>query len=114
MISALGSSLSGIRAAFKIMDVSASNTANADTDGFKRQTVNLSEGYNGGVVVEIGRSNEQGGLYRSTDGSFIETSNTSYAEEVVTQMTAKHMLAFNAAALKTADRMYESIIDILA
>ncbi len=47
------SSVSCIQAAFAMLNVSAHNTANLNTDGFKKQLVNLSEDSTGGVVVYI-------------------------------------------------------------
>jgi len=47
------SSVFGIQAAFHIMSVSAHNTANINTDGYKKQRVSLSEGNHGGVMVNI-------------------------------------------------------------
>lgn len=106
--------LSGMRAAMKILDVSAHNTANMNTDGFKKQTIRLEERADGGVVVNIGKSNGPGALYTSPDGKIIESSNTDYAEEAVSRITAKHLLSANIAAFKTAVEMEKSIIDIKA
>lgn len=96
-----------------MMDISAHNTANMDTDGFKRQTIKLDEGTEGGVVVTLGEDKTSGGLYQS-NGKFVESSNVNYADEAVSQMSAKHFLSANIAAFKTAEEMEKSLIDIKA
>lgn len=114
MIPAIASSLSGMRAAFKMLDVSASNTANMNTDGYKRKKVELSEGMDSGVVVNINTDNGPGRKYRGPDGEMVESSNTDYVEEVASQITAKHYLKANAAAFKTADDMQGILLDTFA
>lgn len=113
MLSSLSSAVSGIKAAFKMLDVSAHNTANMDTDGFKRQTVKLNEGSDGGVVVTLGKDTSAGGLYQS-NGKLTEASNVNYADEAVTRIVSKHYLSANIIALKTADEMTKSLLDIKA
>jgi len=113
MLTSLYASVSGMKAAFKTLDISAHNTANMSTDGFKRQTARLQEGYYGGVVVTIGTDTPPGGLYES-NGKLVETSNVNYADEAVSQILSKHYLAANIAAFKTADEMERSLLDIKA
>ncbi len=114
MISAFSSSLSGMRAAFQMLDVSANNTANINTDGFKRQRLNLSEAASGGVTTAVETTTDPGAPYLSWDGTVVEGSNVDIAEEAVNQIIARRYLSANIAALKTADEMYESILDIIA
>jgi flagellar basal-body rod protein FlgC len=113
MVSSFYSSISGMRAAFSMMDVSAHNTANLNTDGFKKQTVQLSEADKGGVTVTIGQSTAPGPTYQGPGGKIIEASNADPAEEIISQITAKYLLAANVAAFKKAADMEKSIIDIL-
>ncbi len=47
------SSVSGTQASFAMINVSAHNTSNLNTDGFKIQLVNLNEDSNGGVIADI-------------------------------------------------------------
>lgn len=114
MIPSIYSSVSGVKAALKMIDVSANNTANADTDGFKKDTIRLKEGEYGGVVVNISKSAEDGPGYTNSDGKTITASNVNYAEEIGAQITAKQMMRANIAALKTADEMHKHLVDILA
>ncbi len=53
MLPAIQSSLSGIRAFGKKLDVHADNIANADTDGFKKSRAVLSTDENSGVRADI-------------------------------------------------------------
>ncbi len=114
MISAFSSSISGIKAAFKMLDVSAHNTANLNTDGFKGQKVNLTENAVGGVNSTVETSTNPGPQYLAGDGSVTEGSNTNLAEETVNKMLASHYLSANIAALKTSDEMQDSLLDIIA
>ncbi|MDP2690396.1 MAG: hypothetical protein Q8P48_09855 [Deltaproteobacteria bacterium] len=113
MISSIGSSLSGIRAAFRLIDASAHNTANVNTDGFKGHTVRLSEAKGGGVAAIAGTSTAPGPLYMDSYGNINEASNTSLADEAGSIIIARHMLRANLAALKTAEEMEKSVIDTL-
>ena len=107
------SSVSGIRAATYMLDISANNTANINTDGYKKQRVNLSEGTNG-VIVDITESTESGLLYKNEKGDIVETSNVSYPEEIAVQINAKHLLLANIAVIKRTDEALESLMDIIA
>ncbi|MBI4948872.1 MAG: hypothetical protein HY955_01865 [Deltaproteobacteria bacterium] len=110
----ISSSLSGIRAAVAMIEASAGNTANANTNGYRKKTVALNEGDKGGVVASVKTSTSPGISYADTYGNVFEASTVDYAEEAVNQMTAKHMLYANIATLKTVDEMEKSVIDILA
>lgn len=113
MISPFSSSVSGINAAFRMLDVSANNTANMNTDGFKKDSLSLREDENGGVVVSISKTGSPGPKYENYKGNTVEASNADYAEEAAILITAKHYLKANIAAFKTADEMQKSVIDIL-
>ncbi|MEK7852198.1 MAG: flagellar basal body rod C-terminal domain-containing protein [Planctomycetota bacterium] len=107
------SSVSGIKAAFGIMGVSSHNTANLNTNGFKKQTSNLHEEINGGVTHTVGRNTEPGSMYPDADGNMVESSNVDVAEEAGSRIGAKNLLTANLKALKVADEMQKSLIDIL-
>ena len=108
------SSISGIRAATDMLSVSAHNIANSNTDGYKKQRVNLKGDQSGGVIAEITESTERGSLYKNRKGVTVETSNVNYIEEVVTQIKARHLLSANAAVLKHTNEAHETIMDIIA
>jgi len=114
MISAIGSSQSGIDAGLKRQEVSAHNTANLSTDGFKKDTVLQSEGSTGGVVVHIEKSETPGPQLPQPDGSLVEGSNVDYAEEAVNQSIAAATIGANLAALEATLQAEKSIIDLFA
>jgi len=94
----LYSSIAGINAFFRKMDVSANNVANMNTDNYKRR------------VAEIGQ-NENG---HPPKGPPREMSNVNYAEEAVSMIETKIGAHANVKALQTAEDMLASIIDIIA
>lgn len=108
------SSVSGIRAAIDMLGISAHNTANINTDGYKKQRVNLRDDHDSGVIVDITESTEAGSLYKNKRGDMVEASNVNYVEEVVAQINARHLLSANAAAIKRTDEAQESLMDIIA
>jgi len=108
------SSVSGIRAAIDMLSISAHNTANINTDGYKKQRANLRDGHDRGVIVDITENTETGSLYKNKRGDIVEASNVNYAEEIVTQINARHLLSANAAAIKRIDDAQESLMDIIA
>ncbi len=107
------SSVSGIKAAFGILGVSSHNTANLNTNGFKKQTSSLHEEINGGVSHTVGKNTARGSMYLDADGNMVESSNVDISEEVASRVDAKHLLSANLNALKVADEIQKSLIDIL-
>lgn len=97
-----------------MMEASANNTANADTAGYKKDRVSLSEGKGVGVVAKVEKSNEPGQKIKDAYGNMVEASNVDYVEEAATQIEAKNMVALNTAVLKTQDEMQKSLIDVFA
>lgn len=114
MIPSLSSSTSAIQAAMKMLDASAKNTANADTDGYKKEKVQLNESKGVGVVANTEKSNEPGPKYQDPAGNIVEGSNVNLIEEVASQIEAENYMKLNVAVLKTASEMEEHLIDILA
>lgn len=108
------SSTSGIRAAIDMLSTSAHNIANINTDGYKRQRVNLRGDRGSGVIADITESTEAGSLYKNSRGDTVDASNVNYIEEVVTQIKARHLLSANEAAIKYTNEAQESILDIIA
>ncbi len=97
-----------------MLSTSAHNIANINTDGYKKQHVNLRGDYGSGVIAGITESTEAGSLYINKRGETVETSNVNYIEEVVTQINARHLLSANAAAIKYTAEAQKSIMDIIA
>lgn len=91
---------SGLRAAQLQMDSSAHNVANANTPGFKAQTVALqAEPDQGGVQSSVGRAADAG---------------TSLETEAVNQIQSLYSFAANLQMLRTQDRMMGSLLDTKA
>ncbi len=113
MMSAFNPSVSAIKAAVKTYEVSAHNTANVNTDGFKKDSARISQGEYGVVVsIEKGRKIEE--EHKGPDSRDIKPSDVNLAEESVEQISAKHMISYNAAVIKTADEMTGSLLDVFA
>ena len=108
------SSVSGIRAAIDMLNASAHNTANINTDGYKKQRVNLRDDHGSGVIADITESTETGSFYKNEREEMVETSNVNYVDEVVEQINAKHLLSANAAVIKRTDEALESLMNVLA
>jgi flagellar basal-body rod protein FlgC len=113
-MSGFNASLSAIYASVELMNVSAHNTANINTDGYKKVNATLNEGKNGGVVVTIGNNEQTGPAYQVQTTDEDQPSNTDYVEEVAAQITAEHLLKVNIEVIRALDEMNESIIDIFA
>ncbi|BBO15819.1 conserved hypothetical protein [Candidatus Brocadia pituitae] len=108
------SSVSGIHAALQVLNVSAHNVANMNTDGFKKQHANLSEGNHGRVTVNITEGADPGPLYQHANGAIVEASNVDMNEEILRQISAKHLFSANAVTLKTSAETQKGLIDLLA
>lgn len=113
MFEAIGSALSGLRAAITQLDVSANNVANSDTDGFKASEAVNSEGPGGGVVVNVVTTSREGAL-RVEDGEEVVASNVNLVEETVDQIIAEHSVGVNGAVIKTAQETEEHLLDLFA
>lgn len=113
MVHSLFVSSSGMRNAFGLLNTSAHNTANVNTDGYKKKEAILREAP-GGANVEIRTTNSAGPLYRDFAGNIIEASNVDVASEVLTMMVARHMFSVNAAAFKASNEMHKSLVDTFA
>lgn len=112
MIRPLGSSLSGINASFSLLDAASANVANARTDGYKSKKVTFQE--NSGAVSASTTTNNSPGPVYQLDGLVFEGSNVDISSELVSLITARHMLSMNVAAFRTASEMEKAVIDTLA
>lgn len=108
------SSVSGIQAALHMLSVSAHNTANINTDGFKKQRVSLSEDNHGRVAVNIREDVEPWPSYQHTNGTTVEASNVDINEEILSQISARHLFSASAATLKTSEETQKNLLDIVA
>lgn len=116
MISGLGAPISALQAFGKKLETSAKNTANIDTDGYKRERVNITQGENGEVRARVEKVNSPGPIVSETtaDGVVpVEKSNVDVTREVTNQILAKRGYEANLAAIKTYDELLGSVMDIL-
>jgi flagellar basal body rod protein FlgG len=114
MITSLNIPLAGMRHAQSQTQASAHNTANATTDSFARQQVTGSENPNGGVrssvdTVELSRGEQT--IAESIPGP---QNNVSVVEQTVNRISAQRNFEVNARAVRTQDKMSQSLLDITA
>ena len=115
MLSSLSSALSGLTTFGKQINVSAHNTANILTEGFKKSRVVAEELQPQGVKASIQTVDSPGPLIevRSQDGPrMVELSNVDPVQEIVSQMVATRAYQANLNMIKTEDRLLGSILDI--
>jgi len=97
-----------------MLSVSAHNVANMNTDRFKKQHASLSEGNHGSVTVNITEGADPGPTYQHANGAIVEASNVDMNEEILRQISAKHLFSANAVALKTSVETQKGLLDLLA
>jgi flagellar hook protein FlgE len=115
MIDAIHSALSGLIAFSTQIGVTAHNVANVNTNGFKKSQTELIAQETGGVLAVI-QKNESAGPTILNDTGYgpaqLELSNVDFGEEAVNQIIGQRGFEANLQALKTADEMLGSILDI--
>ncbi len=116
MISGIGAPLSALQAFGKKLETSAKNTANLDTDGYKKERVSLREGQNGAVETSVQKIDEPGPKLPEITAqgmTLVEKSNVDLAQEVTNQILAKRGYEANLATIKTYDELLGSVMDIV-
>jgi flagellar hook protein FlgE len=88
--------LSGMRAAQTSLNVTANNVANANTEGFQRQTVVQAEQPGGGVTTSVVRGNETGAALEA---------------DIVAQLQAKNAFLANLKVFKTSNDLTGKLFD---
>jgi len=104
-IGAISTGLSGMRSAQLSLDVSAHNIANANTAGFKPQTIQHQESATGGVTSSVSATTQEN---QTTE------SGTDLATETVNSLVYKHQFGLNAKVIQTADQNLGTLINIKA
>ncbi len=117
MISGIYSSLSGLAAAQTKINAVAHNTANANTDGFKKHRALHQEVQpQGGVMTTIEQVDIPGPVvFRETDNGLkqFEQSNVDLAEETVNLLLGKSLFEANLRALEVQNDTIGSVLDIV-
>jgi flagellar hook protein FlgE len=93
------SSVSGMRAANTLLDVTADNTANMDTEGYRQRNVRTETDATGGVRTTVTQADQPG---------------VDLAEQAVNQVTATVTYAANARVLQSQTEMERALLDVRA
>lgn len=116
MISGIAAGLSALNAIQTRTNATANNTANINTDGFKRTRVTLVEGaVPGGVGTTVQRVETPGPLVyeQTTQGdTLVEKSNVELTEELPTMMLDRRAFQANIKTIQAQDEMLGSLLDI--
>ena len=115
MISGINSTLSAMYGFQKKMESVADNTANVNTDGFKKTRVTLHEGAGQSIVPQVNRIETPGPLIheQTSEGSeLVEKSNVELTEEIPQMMLTRRFYQANIKMLQVEDEMLGSLLDI--
>jgi flagellar basal-body rod protein FlgC len=120
MDAALNSALTGVRAAGKRLEVSASNTVNARSEAYTPGRVVQEALPSGGVRAEaVPVSPASVPVYAPDHPAadargIVQRPNVSLDREAVEQVLAQRTFQANLRSLEAADRMAKTVLDILA
>jgi flagellar basal-body rod protein FlgC len=115
MIGGIYSGLSALQAIQKKVDSIANNTANVNTDGFKKTKVTLNEGPLKGVQAEVRKVETPGPLVYEqgpTGAELVEKSNVELSEEIPDMMLSKRSFQANVKTVQAAEEMLGYLLDI--
>lgn len=99
----ISNNISSIQAHQSMMNTSANNVANVNSDGFVPRDTRMTAN-DGGVKANT----------RMADNNGSAKSQTDLAKEIPDQIIAKDATAVNVAAIKTQNEMFGSLLDIKA
>jgi flagellar basal-body rod protein FlgC len=106
-----GVAQSGLEAASRRLEVSASNVANALRPGFVPSRVASSEVAGGGVTSSVVQGVDAAAEARA-DRALLASSGTDLASEIVAQSQAARLYQANLATLKTADELFQAALKL--
>jgi len=115
MIGGIFASLSGLGAAQTRIVSAAHNTANANTEGFKKQRVTFEELDPLGVEATIQTVDTPGPLlFQETEDGLVasEQSNVDLAEEAINLILGKRLYEANLRALDVQNQVLGNVLDI--
>lgn len=99
----ISSNISSIQSHQTMMNVSANNVANSNTDGFVPSSVVMSESGNS-VSANV----------RVSGAGSSPKSQTDLTKEIPDQIVAEKVTSVNVSAIRTQDEMFGSLLDIKA
>jgi flagellar basal-body rod protein FlgC len=120
MEAALQNAISGLRAAGKRLEVSASNTVNTQSGNYTPGRVEQTALAGGGTKAEAVRVNPPtvpiyDPQHPAADAEgVVQRPNVALESEMVEQMLARRAFEANLRTIETADQMTRSVLDILA
>ncbi len=116
MVQGIAASMNAIQAVAERFNRTGRNIANLNTDGYKADRVVFGEGPQPGTVqanVSVDLSPGPVRAEETEEGmELVEMSNVDLAKEMVNMMIDQRSIEANLKALKTADQMLGTIIDI--
>jgi len=115
MINGISAALSGLMSLQKKNESIANNTANIDTDGYKKTRVTLQEQVPQGVTANVSTVATPGpmALERTTEGEvLVEKSNVELGEEIPQQLLTRRFFQANIKTIQAHDEMLGSLLDI--
>ncbi len=99
----ISNNIASLQAHQTMLNTSANNVANANSDGFVPTQTRVTGGEN-----SVKAQNAQ------ADNSGSKTSQTDLSKEMVTQVVVEDVTALNVTAIKTQDEMFGTLLDIKA
>lgn len=117
MISGLSSTLSSLQAHNRKMDVHANNTANVNTNGFKRDQAVLQEGAAGEVRLSVRKDMSpapEDPLAPNAPHFEKELSNVDLADEITGMIPTEMGYKANLTTIRTRDETIGTLLDTLA
>ena len=115
MISAMNSSLSALAAFARKQESVAANTANVNTDGYKKTRVTIESDVAGTVQPQVSRVETPGPLVSQPGPAgeeLVEKSNVEIAEEIPQAMLNSRFYQANLKVMQLSDDMLGSLLDI--
>ncbi len=113
MINSVGSSLAGLSVHATKMATSAHNVANVNTDEFKKDRVTIHSNGSGHPVANITKVDTPGYTVQGPEGQ-VEKSNVDLAEEMVNHTIGKKGYQANLKVLESEEKVFDSVLDIMA
>ncbi len=116
MLSSISSSLSLLQAVQVRRNVSAHNTANLQTEGFKKSRVDFQEAPGGGVRPSVSRVETPGVPLPPTQGTGTlgEGSNVNLVEEMTGMLVSEKMTQAAVTVIRSEDDRLGTLLDIVA
>ncbi|MEA3373879.1 MAG: hypothetical protein U9Q62_09335 [Campylobacterota bacterium] len=100
----ISSNVSSIQAHQTLMNNNANNVANTNTDGFVPTNGTVSESAGNAVTANLSEATDTGSAQSQSDLS----------KELTDQIVIEDVVDANAAAIKTQDQMFGTLLDIKA